>query len=96
MPELGDLTIGVIPLALVIVALVEVAKRAGLPSQYAPWLNAVLAVAGYALVLLVQSRPDLLPTVETGLTALVIFLSAAGIYDRTGSAVNRAFGVTHR
>ena len=52
MAELGDLTIGVIPLALVIVALVEVAKRAGLPSQYAPWLNAVLAVAGYALVLL--------------------------------------------
>ena len=75
-----DLSIGSIALIPVIVALVELAKQVGLPADYAPWLTGVLSVAGYALVQLVAARPDLLEPVTIGLTGLIIFLAATGLY----------------
>jgi len=83
MPELA---IGGIALAGVIVAIIQVAKRLGLPSHLAPWLNGGLSVLFYALVVVVAQKPDLLQPVTLGLNALVIFLAAAGFYDR-GQAI---------
>lgn len=70
-----------IELAPLVVALVELAKLAGLPVQYARWVNAALSVGAYALVALVGQRPDLTEPVSMVLSALMIFLTAAGLYD---------------
>ena len=79
MPELA---IGGIALAGIIVGIIQMAKGLGLPTKYAPWLNGSLSVLFYALVILVAQRPDLLQPVTLGLNAVVIFLVAAGFYDR--------------
>jgi hypothetical protein len=77
-----DLQLGTIALAPIIVALVGVAKTLGMPTKYAPWLNGALALVGYGLIVAVQLAPAALDPVTYLLNALVIFLSAAGFYDR--------------
>ena len=85
-----ELTIGTIALAPVIVALIQLAKtKLGLPVEYAPWLNAGLSVTFYALVVFLAQRPDLLEATTIGLNGLVIFLAAAGVYDRAQAIANR-------
>lgn len=76
------LQVGTILLAPVIVGLVEMAKKLGLPSKYAPWLNGGLAVLGYGLVVLTELVPGSLEFASYGLNALVVFLLGAGLYDR--------------
>lgn len=80
MPDVS-LQIGSILLVPVIVAIIEVAKRLGMPVEYAPWANGALSVLAYGAVVLVAQRPDLLQPLTYALTAIVIFLSAAGFYD---------------
>ncbi len=77
----GEIYIGSIALAPLIVALVQVAKGFGFPSEYAPWLNATLTVIAYAVMLVVQANPQLEQPVTIALNVLVTFLTAAGIYD---------------
>lgn len=87
-----DLTIGGIALIPVIVALVELAKMLGLPVDFAPWLTGALAVVGYVLVILVTAHPEFLQAVTVGLTAVIIFLSATGLYktaQRTAAAFSK-------
>ena len=84
MPEL---VIGGILLVPVIVGLVEFAKSLGLPSQYAPLLNAVLSAIAYIGI-------SLFGWADLELTALVvnviiIFLTAAGFYT-TSKFIARA------
>ena len=83
MPELA---IGGILLAGIIVGLIQAAKKLGMPISWAPWANGVLSVGGYVLVVLVTQQPDLLAPVTLVLNAVVIFLAAAGFYDR-GQAI---------
>lgn len=83
------LEIGGILLAPIIAALVEVVKRRGLPSHYAPWLNLALSALAGALVLAVQGKPELLSPVVLALQVLVLFLSAAGVYTTAKWAVGK-------
>ena len=76
-----NLTIGAIALIPIIVAIIEALKAAGVPVKYAPWLNAVLSVLGYALVVFVQTYPVYEQPVVLALNVLIIFLGAAGFYD---------------
>ncbi len=78
---MAEIYIGSVALAPLIVALVEVAKRLGFPSRYAPWLNATLSVIAYGGMLVVQANPQLEQPVTVALNLLVTFLTAAGIYD---------------
>jgi len=55
-------------------------KHYGLPSQYAPFANLALSAAAGVLVLVVQQRPDLLPSVTLALQVVILFLSTAGYY----------------
>lgn len=87
--DLPELVVGGILLVPIIVALVELAKSVGLPTQYAPWLNGVLSLAAYGLVVLVAQVPDALEPVTYGLNALIIFLSAAGFYDRAQAILKK-------
>ena len=79
MPELQ--LAGVL-LAPVVVALVGVAKKLGMPVKYAPWLNGGLSVLFYGLMVLAQLVPGSIEPMTYGVNALVIFLAAAGFYDR--------------
>lgn len=78
---MGDIYIGSIAIAPLIVALVQVAKGFGFPAKYAPWLNATLTVLFYVLVLVLEANPQLTQPVTIALNLLVTFLTAAGIYD---------------
>jgi hypothetical protein len=78
-----DLQLGTIALAPIIVALVGLAKSLGMPVKYAPWLNGALALVGYGLIVAVQLVPAALDPTTYLLNAVIIFLSAAGFYDRT-------------
>jgi hypothetical protein len=77
-----DLQLGTIALAPVIVALVGIAKALGMPVKYAPWLNGALALVGYGLIIAVQLVPAALDPTTYLLNAVIIFLTAAGFYDR--------------
>jgi len=78
MPEL---TIGAIAVAPVIAALVEAAKAAGLPSRWAPLMNAVLSVAAYLMVTQVlASKPEAVQAAAIALNVVIIFLTTAGFY----------------
>ncbi len=79
-----EISIGSVALAPVIAALVEGAKALGLPSRFAPFLNAILSVVAYLVVsvYLVQ-HPDALAAATVMVNALVIFLTAAGFYTTT-------------
>jgi len=83
-----DLQIGGIVLVPIIVAIVEGAKKLGLPKIYWPWLNAFLAVAFFALMTVVTQQPELLNAVTIGLNGLVIFLASAGLFDRSQKTLN--------
>ena len=77
-----ELQIGTIAIVPIIVALIQVAKKLGLPSHLAPWVNGGLALVFFALMTVVTQQPELLAPVTIGLNALIIFLVGAGVYDR--------------
>ena len=76
-----DLIIGGIALGPIITALVQLAKKFGLPSGYAPYLNAGLSVLGYFGMVMLGLHPGFTEWVVVVLQILIIFLSAAGVYS---------------
>lgn len=86
MPELTILGIAAAP---IIVALIQLFKIAGLPVQYAPWINAGLSVVAYAVAILIQNGTIDATIAAFVLNALVIFLTAAGVYDRVQSRIEK-------
>ena len=76
-----ELQLGAILLAPIIVAIIELVKKAGMPTQYAPWANAGLSVLGYGLILFVEQMPQYEEPALMVLNMLLVFLSAAGVYD---------------
>lgn len=85
-----DLTINGIALLPIIVAVVELAKRLGLKTDYAPWLTGVLSVLGYVLVQGVKVYPEYTNYVVMVLTAVLVFLSSTGLYT-VGKNVIQSF-----
>lgn len=80
-------------IAAVIIALVAVFKGAGLPAQWAPLLSVILGVgASYAAVsqkALISPDPF-----TTGLTGIIIGVTAAGTYDGVRTTVSAAKSLT--
>lgn len=81
MEQIPELLVGGIPLIPIILALVQVAKGLGMDVKYAPYMNGVLSVLGYALMVFIKQRPDLEGIVVVILTGLLLFLVNAGVYD---------------
>ena len=75
-----ELIIGGIALAPVIVALVELAKKLGLPSEYAPLANGALSVVALVVIVLLADNPEWQTLATVVVNALVLFLSGAGLY----------------
>ena len=90
---MSELVIGGVLIVPVIVALIEMAKQLGMPSRYARWLNAALSVLAYGLVQWSVQSPDVVPVLTMIMTALVIFLSAAGFYDTVAQPLVSKFRV---
>lgn len=84
-----ELMFGAVALAPVIAALVEMCKKLGLASGYAPYVNAALSVLAYSIVVTAGRNPALVEPVTLLLNALVIFLSAAGFYETVRYAAKR-------
>jgi len=63
----------------VVVGLVEISKRAGLPAKYSPFLAIALAMAGMFLIGGF--------TVSAGIQGLVFGLSSSGLYSGTKSVL---------
>ena len=78
-PELQIESLLLVP---IIVGVIQAVKAAGMPAKYAPWLNAVFSVAFYALMIFVTAQPEYLQGVNIVLNGLMVFLAAAGFYDR--------------
>ena len=84
--QLPNLNIGAVALSPIIVALVQIARHFGLKVTWAPWLAALLALAAYAAVILLEQQPQLLDPVAIALNALVIFLTTTGFYTSVKNA----------
>jgi uncharacterized membrane protein YiaA len=79
-------------IAPVIVAIIALLKRAGLPVQYAVWANVVLALLFVGLIYLTGIYPGIQTPMTTGLNVLVMILTAAGFYDVQKNATERIRG----
>jgi len=84
-----ELQIESLLLAPIIVALIQAFKMLGVPAKYAPWLNAVFSVAFYVLMIFVTAQPQYLQAATIGLNGLMVFLAAAGFYDRAEATLTK-------
>ena len=75
-------------LAPIIVAVIAALKMLGVPTKFAPWINAVLSVAFYILMIFVTAQPEYLQGVNIVLNSVMVFLAAAGFYDRAQATIN--------
>ena len=93
MNEVPELVINNIYIMPIIIALVQFAKGIGLPTKFAPWLNGVLSVAFFGLMVFLKHRPDLETVVVAVLSGMILFLVNAGVYDLAAkSAIEAAKG----
>jgi len=77
-----EVMFGGVSLSVLVVGLVNLAKKFGLPADYAPYLNGVLATIGFVLVTsVVPSYPEVEPILKIIAGAVLTFLAASGIHQ---------------
>lgn len=81
MEFLEGIMVGGIALAPLVVGLVALAKKIGLPEQYAPWANGALAVVAVVGAQFMELYPDYTQYFVMAATAVMTFLSASGVYQ---------------
>lgn len=89
-----DLIIGGISLPPVILALVELFKRFGLPKNLAPYATGALTILGYAIVNYLIQNPTLEPYGTHLVFMLVLFLTSSGLYDRVQPVIKLVTGAS--
>ena len=85
-----DIYIGTVAVIPIVVGIIQLLKKLGMPSTWAPWVNFVLTLVGYAVSLLMLQYPHWEPTTTKVLTVVIMFLTAGGFYevgDRTISLI---------
>jgi len=86
MELLQGIVIGGIAIAPLVVGLVALAKRLGLPDQYAPWANGSLAVLAVIAAKVLELYPQYTEYFTIVATAVMVFLSASGVYQFSRTA----------
>lgn len=76
-----ELQIGSILLIPIITALAEIIKRVIKRPTWAPWITAILTVAGYILVVANKEFPGYEAYIVQALTIIGIFLASTGVYE---------------
>jgi len=79
--EMPSLFYGSVAIGPVIVALIAILKRLGLPAQFAVWANVVLALVFVALIYITGIYPGIQVPMTTAINVIVMILAAAGVYD---------------
>ncbi len=82
-----DFSIAGLPASAVIVALVEGAKRAGLPARLAPALALLLGVAWSVLTFAAAEQPRWRGLLDATNAGVVLGLIASGLYSATKTTV---------
>lgn len=79
---LDTLLIGGLPVSLIVIGIVAIAKKLGLSQEWWPWFNGgVSALLGGLALYLVPQFPEIKPYLEAVTTLLSIFLASSGIYQ---------------
>lgn len=80
--EWQDLLVGGVPLAALVVGLVNLAKNLGMDVKYAPYLNGGLAALGYVVVTwVIPTYPAVVPYLQVATGTIATFLIASGIHQ---------------
>ncbi len=82
-----EMTVAGIALVPLIVAAVEVAKRVGLPTRWAPLVAVAVGLAASLGVQAAQSAPGGQAWVDATIVGLALGLSAAGLYSGARATV---------
>ena len=77
---INTLAIGGVSIAPIIYGLVELAKRQGMPKQYAPLVCGVLALCGYILISYLPQIPNATEIATVVATVTISWMTATGIY----------------
>lgn len=77
-----EIVIGGVSLSALIVGIVNLLKRAGLPDNKAPYAAGIVALIGYLVVYwLLPAYPAIEPALKVITGAVVAFLGASGIHQ---------------
>lgn len=80
--DLGQVFIGGISIAPLVVGLVALAKYLGMPVKYAPMVNGVLSAALVTLaVYVLPMYPQITDAVTATVVIIITFLTASGIHQ---------------
>lgn len=81
MPDLNSILIGGFAIAPLVVAIVNLVKRLGVPAEYAQYVNGgVSAVLWVTATYVLPLYPELQPYVIAVVGTVVVFLGASGIH----------------
>lgn len=82
MPDLNGILIGGFAIAPLVVAIVNLVKRLGVPAEYAQYVNGgTSAVLWVTATYLLPMYPELQPYVVAVVGTVVVFLGASGIHQ---------------
>ena len=87
---MGDIEIGGIGLGVIILFLVQLLKKIGLPDGYGGYAVAVLSVLGYALLQVTQLFPATLPGIVGVLQVLAFIATTFGSAVLSFAGVRKA------
>lgn len=79
--DLSQIVIGGTALVPLVMGIVSLAKRLGMPGEYAPWLNGVLSTAGYFLSVFLTQYPQYNDVAQMVTFGVVAFLASSGTYQ---------------
>ena len=89
MELIEGIMIGGIALAPLVVGLVALAKKIGLPDEYAPWANGGLVVVAVVGAKMMELYPQYTDYFVLAATAVMVFLSASGVYQFSKTTIQK-------
>ncbi len=84
---MGEIALFGMPVALLVVLLVQGLKALGLPDKWSPWAALVMSLMGAVAVGGLKAYPAWTPVVSAVVSGLVVWLMATGIYHAGKNAM---------
>jgi len=81
MEIINGIIIGGIAIAPIVVGLVALAKKIGMPAEYAPWANGALASMAVVAAKFMELYPQYTEYFVIVATVVTVFLSASGVHQ---------------
>ncbi len=87
---MGDIALFGMPVALLVVLLVQGVKALGLPDKWSAWAALLLSLMGAVAVGGLKAYPAWTPVVSVVVSGLVVWLMATGIYHTGKNVIGSA------